>query len=78
MNVADVMQQVTCPVFVGEALDDELVREQAGRFMKAIPEQAFLFSPGREFAATTHCHVGATFYLAQEVFAWLGTKGLTP
>lgn len=76
MTMAKIIHQIQCPVFVGEALDDQFFQGHGEKYMQAIPDRAHLFCPGQEFAATTHCHVGATLYLAQELFAWLSDKQL--
>ncbi|KAL6242497.1 hypothetical protein RBB50_010637 [Rhinocladiella similis] len=76
MKIEGVVDRIKCPVFVGEARDDQFFQEQPRKVAEAIGEGAYFFSPPRETGATTHCHVGATFYLAQEVFAWLQGKSL--
>ncbi|KAJ9612653.1 hypothetical protein H2204_015027 [Knufia peltigerae] len=76
MKIGGFVDKIKCAVFVGEARDDQFFQEQPKKVSDALGRGAYFFSPPRETGATTHCHVGATFYLAQEVFAWLQDKSL--
>lgn len=76
MKVEHIIHQIKCPVFVGEARQDQFFHEQPQTVNKALGDRAYFFSPGEDTAAMTHCHVGATFFLSQEVFAWLHDKTL--
>ncbi|EXJ89396.1 hypothetical protein A1O3_02463 [Capronia epimyces CBS 606.96] len=76
MKVEDIIHNIQCPVFVGTALEDQFAALQPGKVAQALGKQAYSFAPGNEYAATAHCHMGATFYMAQEIFAWLHDKHL--
>ncbi|KAI1610107.1 Alpha/Beta hydrolase protein [Exophiala viscosa] len=70
MTLEGISDRIQCPVWVGEAGEDEFFRGQPEKVKDALGDRATLVKLGMEDAAGHHCHVGAAVLMNQVVFDW--------
>lgn len=70
-SLAPVIDQVQCPVFVGDAEDDLFFKGQPSKLTSALGKRAHYRFFSSEEAAGLHCQVGAAQLLNSETFDWL-------
>ena len=70
MTLEGIADGIKCPVWVGEAGDDEFFCGQPQKVKDALGDRATLVKLGMEDAAGHHCHVGAGVLMNQIVFDW--------
>lgn len=69
------LDQVSCPVFVGDAEQDLYVAaSQPPLVAKALGKKATYKQFTKTESAEAHCHVGATAFQNQVIFKWLDEK----
>ena len=74
MTLRGIEDRITCPVFIAGAendLFDDI--DQPGQTKHALGDKAYLKRFTAREAADAHCHVGATAFCNQVIFAWLST-----
>ena len=69
-RVEDVVGQVQCPVFVGDAEEDLFWKGQARQVADALGDKATYHLFKSEDGAGEHCQVGASQVLAQTTLDW--------
>ncbi|KAI1397517.1 alpha/beta-hydrolase [Hypoxylon fuscum] len=67
----DVLNNVTCPVFVGKGENDENVGGQEKQVADWLGEKAYLYEFKTALGAGEHCQLGAESQLAQHTMDWL-------
>lgn len=73
------LEQVNCPVFVGDAEHDLYVpSSQPPLVAKALGKKATYKQFTKAESAEAHCHVGATAFQNQVIFKWLDEKMALP
>ncbi|OJJ45194.1 hypothetical protein ASPZODRAFT_133827 [Penicilliopsis zonata CBS 506.65] len=70
MALAGVIENVKCPVWVGEAANDIFFAEQPKKVADALGDKATFVVLTDADAAGNHCHVGAQSFLNQLIFDW--------
>ena len=70
-TLAEVIDKVQCPVFVGDAEDDLFFKGQPDKVVTALGTKAHHRFFHSEEAAGFHCQVGAATLLNAESFDWL-------
>lgn len=70
MTLADVVDNIQCPVFVGDAEHDLFVVDQPRLLAEALGPKATWVRFTKEHSAEAHCHVGATVYVNQIILEW--------
>ncbi|KAJ5116666.1 Alpha/Beta hydrolase protein [Penicillium angulare] len=68
---ATVLQNITCPVFVGEGENDTSAPGQAEDMVKALGNQSTYCLFRTDVGAGEHCQIGAESHLAQVTLDWL-------
>ena len=71
MDLTEVIRNVKCDVFVGDAEEDMFFKGQPEKLAAALGSKAHLRMFTANEAAGLHCQVGAASLMNAEVFAWL-------
>ncbi|KAI2610548.1 alpha/beta-hydrolase [Hypoxylon sp. NC1633] len=69
---ADILSNVTCPVFVGKGENDLIGGGQETTVAKLLGDKAYLYEFKTALGAGEHCQLGADSQLAQVSMDWLG------
>lgn len=72
MTLEGIADKVSCPVWVGNATEDQFFLGQPEMVKQALGERGTHGKLGAEDAAGYHCHVGAGVFMNQVVFDWFG------
>ncbi|KAH7017126.1 Alpha/Beta hydrolase protein [Ilyonectria destructans] len=70
MTLKGIEDQIQCPVWVGEAQNDQFFLGQPEKVRDALGDKATYVTLTSADAAGNHCHVGAQVLLNQLVFDW--------
>ena len=71
MTLAEIIDKVQCPVWVGEAANDIFFAGQPKQVADALGEKATYVILTDEDAAGNHCHLGAQAFMNQQIFDWV-------
>jgi dienelactone hydrolase len=71
MTMRDIAGQITCPVLVCEAEEDQFFKGQPEKLVKALGKKATYIKFTTEGGAGNHCHVGASVRMNQIVMGWV-------
>lgn len=70
MTLKGVEDQIQCPIWAGEAQNDQFLLGQPEKVRDALGDKATYVTLTSADAAGNHCHVGAQVLLNQLVFDW--------
>ncbi|KAI4860885.1 alpha/beta-hydrolase [Hypoxylon rubiginosum] len=68
---ADILNNVTCPVFVGKGQNDDLVGGQEQEVVDLLGSKAYFYEFKTALGAGAHCQLGAEPQLAQATMDWV-------
>ncbi|EXJ87165.1 hypothetical protein A1O3_04124 [Capronia epimyces CBS 606.96] len=72
MTLKGIEDKVQCPVWVGEASEDQFTKGQPEQVRDALGDKATYVRLTAEDAAGYHCHEGAAVLMNQRVLDWFG------
>jgi pimeloyl-ACP methyl ester carboxylesterase len=67
-----IAEKITCPTFVGDAVDDLFFKGQPAKVAEAVGPKATLVVFDEANAASAHCQSGALIYANQRIMDWFG------
>ncbi len=70
MTLKDIAGQITCPIWLGSAEDDQFFKGQPEMVKEGVGERGTYVKPTVEDGASAHCHVGASVRMNQLIFDW--------
>ncbi|KAI9739568.1 MAG: hypothetical protein M1834_006286 [Cirrosporium novae-zelandiae] len=71
MTLDGIVDKIQCPVWVGDAAEDQFFKGQPQKVADAVGERATLVVFTAKDGAANHCHAGAAVRMNQLVFEWL-------